>query len=37
MKHPKILLLIGTLLGFAIPSIAQIELPEVVVTAVKYK
>lgn len=38
MKHPKILLLGGALLlGFAIPSIAQKELPEVIVTAVKYK
>lgn len=38
MKHPKILLLIvAFLLGFAIPSIAQKELPEIIVTAVKYK
>lgn len=38
MKHPKILLLSGVLLlGFAIPAIAQKELPEVIVTAVKYK
>lgn len=38
MKHIKILLLSGAfLIGFAITSFAQKELPEIIVTAVKYK